>query len=62
MYQVYLYTWMSCIYIEIYVMNCAKGIKLDGDVYDDLAKMGDKTETFSDVVKRLIEHYKKTKK
>jgi len=39
-----------------------QSIKLEKDVYNALAELGNKTETFSDVVKRLIEHYKKTKR
>lgn len=35
-----------------------KGIKLERDVYDALANEGDKTETFSDIVKRLLVHYR----
>ena len=36
-----------------------KGIKVEKDVYDSLTKLGSKNETFSDIVKKTVEYYKK---
>jgi predicted CopG family antitoxin len=36
-----------------------KGIKVEEDVYDSLTKLGSKNETFSDIVKKTVEYYKK---
>jgi predicted CopG family antitoxin len=37
----------------------AKQIKLNDDVYEALTDIGRKNETYNDVVKRLLEFYKK---
>jgi predicted CopG family antitoxin len=36
-----------------------KGIKVEEDVYDMLTKLGSKNETFSDIVKKAVDYYKK---
>jgi predicted CopG family antitoxin len=36
-----------------------KGIKVEEDVYDMLTKLGSKNETFSDIVRKAADYYKK---
>ena len=43
----------------IITLKKMKGIKVEEDVYDSLTKLGSKNETFSDIVKKTVEYYKK---
>jgi len=38
-----------------------KMVRLDDDVHTDLTKLGAKNESYSDIVRRLIDAYKKSK-
>jgi predicted CopG family antitoxin len=40
-------------------LEMPKQIKLNDDVYEELTDIGRKNETYSDIVKRLLEFYKK---
>lgn len=40
----------------------AKQIKLNDDVYNELTSIGHKNETYNDIVKRLLEFYRRSKK
>jgi hypothetical protein len=39
-----------------------KNIKVTDDVHRDLGELGKLSESYSDVIRRLIDHYKKTAK
>jgi predicted CopG family antitoxin len=43
----------------VIMMKKFKGIKVEEDVYDTLIKLGSKNETFSDIVRKTVEYYKK---
>jgi predicted CopG family antitoxin len=43
----------------IITLKKMRGIKVEEDVYDSLTKLGSKNETFSDIVKKTVEYYKK---
>jgi predicted CopG family antitoxin len=38
-----------------------KNVKLSEDVHRELGEMGKLSESYNDVIRRLIDHYKKTK-
>ena len=38
-----------------------KNIKVSDDVHYNLGELGKLSESYNDVIKRLIDHYKKTK-
>ena len=40
----------------------AKQIKLNDDVYSELTAIGHKNETYNDIVKRLLDLYKRSQK
>ena len=37
-------------------------IKVDDDVYQELNDIGKKSETYNDIIKRLLEAYRRTQK
>jgi predicted CopG family antitoxin len=39
-----------------------KMIRVEDDVHDELSKLGSVGQTYNDVIKMLVEHWKKTKK
>jgi predicted CopG family antitoxin len=39
--------------------DMSKMIRIDNDVHAELGELGKKNESYNDVVRRLIEHYKK---
>ena len=39
--------------------DMSKMIRIDNNVHAELGELGKKNESYNDVVKRLIEHYKK---
>jgi predicted CopG family antitoxin len=43
------------------VSEMTKNIKVSDDVHYDLGELGKLSESYNDVIKRLIDHYKKTK-
>jgi predicted CopG family antitoxin len=40
----------------------ARQIRITEKTYNELAKLGDVTDDFEDVIARLLKHYKETKK
>jgi hypothetical protein len=40
--------------------NMTKNIKVDDDVHRDLGEIGKLSESYNDVIRRLIEHYIQT--
>lgn len=40
--------------------NMTKNIKVDDDVHRDLGEIGKLSESYNDVIRRLIDHYIKT--
>jgi predicted CopG family antitoxin len=39
--------------------DMSKMIRIDNDVHKELGELGKKNESYNDIVRRLIEHYKK---
>ena len=44
------------------VSEMTKNIKVSDDVHYDLGELGKLSESYNDVIRRLINHYKKTKR
>ena len=46
--------------IEEVEQHEVKLVRLEDDVHKELTELGKKSESYSDLIKRLIEHYKKS--